>query len=1054
MGERNIYLKIEVIHNYSPVEPDDKAPPPIEYRRDCMRNMGHLDGKIPMSERNARALDAVVYREYIDPGYILPKTVKLISNDINEPVYDHRVPGTVIYARPGDILHIEVFNCDNEPHSWHIHGVDYGINSDGAWPFGVQAIDGRRSDEICPGQKWIYTIRVTDDSVGCWPFHSHTRNTGVSVNRGLFGGLVVLSKKVHLPHDIMIPPNLAALPKELAIREGRKVVMAAALSKANRQYLHDQLDFLKEWVEAQTFAENQLFMDEDTNVDLAVRLGKDCKLDFLNADEVITAIDHLVEKSEVLSISEAIVKNKHVDSLTILPLFRPIHAPIFLHIMIDPDADPIFDSGDLEELVGVFDQQFNVVGDFEYFCQFHPAMNGTVKVVPGGPANATVSIGDGPPMGFSPNEVNIGVGGIVRWENHSMMHHTVTSVDGGAMQSHCLNGRAFTGNSPTIVGFSGQTIRWYVFNLDFGHEFHNFHTHSMRWKNGIENQDTRVLSPAESFCVNTKIPQVIIPNGDLLKLQKTWPKPKDARLYLVKGDFVFHCHVHHHMMNGMVGIVRARQFVWLTDCLKEELEANGSILPYDNTNACPGIDLNRCKKLGEGKWEEIIGDPEVTMMHSMPLPNTNKMLYWGYTNIEQSRLFDWTSDIYSKPANQPAALPGHDQFTSNLWSSEHTFLDEASGTLIAHGGLTAGQTKSFLFDPPTETWSATADTSDARFYSTTLTLANGRALTLYGTGSKSIEVYDPTVGTWSAPIIMPAAMDHHVYYPWTYLLPDGKLFIAGPHDPTHRFDWNNAAATLETFPTKYGNRSTSGEKGTSTMFILRPPDYSVRILIAGGNTPTTEQTAEIIDLSQPVPVWTAIPKLINVSRPYQLQTTLLPDGRVVLAGGATPGPDGGPIEIYDPKVPEQGWVQGPIMKYVRGYHSSMVMMPDGSIICGGDPQVGGNPTNHERYKPGYFTATRPTIMNAPSTVSYSASFTIDTPDASNIAEVILMYPGSVTHGFNMTQRGVECVITGGTLATIDTTAPPDGNIAPPGWWILFILDSNRRPSLGRWIRLT
>ena len=953
---------------------------------------------------------------------------------------------------PGDILHIEVFNGDNEPHSWHIHGVDYGIDSDGAWPFGVQAADGRRSDEICPGEKWTYTIRVSDDSVGCWPFHSHTRNTATSVDRGLFGGLVVLPKKIFIPPPLVIPPKLAVLPKELAERESRPVANVATLSKANQQYLHDQLEFLKEWVEAHAHAESKLLLDEASNVELAERIAKVGELDFLDGEEIEHVVEELAEKAEIKSLSQAIVEQKPVDSLVLLPLFRPIQAPMFFHVMMNPDADPIFDSGDMEELVGVFEHKFDVAGEYDYFCQLHPAMTGKVTVAAGGPANPTVSIVDGPPMAFSPAEITVGVGGTVRWENHSNLHHTVTSVDGGAMKSHCLNGRAFTGNTPTIVGFSGQTIHWSVFNLDFGHEFHNFHTHAMRWKNGDENQDTRVLSPAESFCVKTRVPQVIVPTGKLLKLQKKWPKPKGARLYLIRADFIFHCHVHHHMMNGMVGIVRARQFLWLTEELKKELEADTNLLPYNGSNACPSLDPNRCMKLGEGAWEEIIGDPEVTMMHSMPLPSTNKMLYWGYTRIDQSRLFDWSTNTYSTPANQPASLPGQDQFTSNLWSGEHTFFDDANGTVIAHGGLTAGEAKSFLFDPPTETWSATADTADARFYSTTLTLADGRALTLYGSASKSIEVHDPGTNTWSAPIVMPAAMNHHVYYPWTYLQPDGKLFIAGPHNPTHRFDWNNAAATLETFATVHGDRSTGGEKGTATMLMLRPPNYEPRIVIAGGNTPTTEQTTEIIDLSQPVPAWSSLANL-NVPRPFQLQSTLLPDGRVALAGGATPGPDGGPIEIYDPKVPGPGWVQGPIMKYVRGYHSSMVMMPDGSIIFGGDPQSGGNPTNHERYKPGYFGGPRPTITNAPASINYGAAFTIDTPDATDIAEVILMYPGAVTHGFNMTQRGVECVITGGTPAAVDATAPPNGNVAPPGWWILFILDGNRRPSLGRWIRL-
>ena len=51
----------------------------------------------------------------------------------------------------GDDLSIHVRNGDSECHSFHLHGLHYGIDSDGAWPLGVQAHDGRRSDQILPG---------------------------------------------------------------------------------------------------------------------------------------------------------------------------------------------------------------------------------------------------------------------------------------------------------------------------------------------------------------------------------------------------------------------------------------------------------------------------------------------------------------------------------------------------------------------------------------------------------------------------------------------------------------------------------------------------------------------------------------------------------------------------------------------------------------------------------------------------------------------------------------------------------------------------------------
>jgi hypothetical protein len=79
---------------------------------------------------------------------------------------------------------------------------------------------------------------------------------------------------------------------------------------------------------------------------------------------------------------------------------------------------------------------------------------------------------------------------------------------------------------------------------------------------------------------------------------------------------------------------------------------------------------------------------------------------------------------------------------------------------------------------------------------------------------------------------------------------------------------------------------------------------------------------------------------------------------------------------------------------------------------------------------------------------------MDTPNAPAITEVVLIRPGAVTHGFNMSQRFIGCEITGGGATSVTAQSPPDGNVAPPGWYLLFIVDSARIPSTGAWIRLS
>ena len=104
--DRHVYLKIEQIASYNPVNPEPKPAPPRAYKRDCMRNPGHDDGTIPPSEVSARALSALIYREYLDSAYHFPKPDKLVIADVNEPLYYSRVPrGGYVFtdrvARPG-----------------------------------------------------------------------------------------------------------------------------------------------------------------------------------------------------------------------------------------------------------------------------------------------------------------------------------------------------------------------------------------------------------------------------------------------------------------------------------------------------------------------------------------------------------------------------------------------------------------------------------------------------------------------------------------------------------------------------------------------------------------------------------------------------------------------------------------------------------------------------------------------------------------------------------------------------------------------------------------
>jgi FtsP/CotA-like multicopper oxidase with cupredoxin domain len=1028
MPTRDIYLKIEQLRNYSPVAPDTHVSPPIKYERDCMRNINHEDGTIPPDEVAARRLHALVYREYLDPAYLVPKPDKIIVADINEPAYNHRVPGAVIYARPGDFLRIHVKNSDITPHSFHVHGLKYGSDSDGSWPFGTQSQDNRRSDEICPGQSWTYSFEVTDEMLGAWPFHDHYRDIGMSVNRGLFGGIIVLPGEEcdHLP----------------------RFPLPTGLKKAMDQH-------------QQSLSQTPMRMPGRPAALPAMGMPGGMGPGPAHDMDLTGVPEHLLPY--VILLDEL----AHAPHSTLIP--KPpsvLYVPIFLHQMSGMRGAPIFQSGPLnppQNGMGgdVFmSPTLTLAGVYRYICGIHGAgMAGQVTVQPGGPATANVSIVD---FSFGPANVTIGVGGRVIWTNNGPSQHSVVEQGGDSLPSFCLNGRSFVGNTPTILAEAGQKIRWFVFNLDISMGWHNFHTHAQRWKFAQETIDVRSIGPAESFVVETTAPPPLLLPPEIEKKQHSDCRDPHAKPYRLRGDFIFHCHVEMHMMQGLVGVVRSRQTVWLTPAEAAQLEAQTG-LPLDHgDNDCPAVDLTRCANALGGKWEELPNLPEVTFMHALLLANSSRILFWGYgPRADQTRIWDQATGLYTQPANQPQTLSADE----NIWSGAHAYLNDAAGTILLFGGFYSpqaapltGQTerRAFLFDPTSNSFSHATDLHTNRFYPTSQTLADGRVLALFGQDtapgvtSASLEIFTPGgAGTWTVPEAIPF---NYFYYPWTFLLPSGELFIAGPQKPARRFD--PTVNPIVDDPAKQYNQVFSQRgvnmDGTAVLLPLRPPNYEPRVFIAGGQPADAQQSAEWIDLSLPSPAWEALPEM-NVPRD-KLNSVLLPDGRVLIVGGIETLVDGGPAEIFDPEDPAAGFEVGPSMKYKRGYHSSAILLPDGSVIVGGDPNGGSTP--NERYLPSYFFKTRPVVSSAPGTVNYGATFSVGTPAPGTIAEVILMRPGAVTHGFNQAQRYVGCAITGTNAGNVQATAPLNGQLAPPGYYLLFLLDHDRIPSVARWIRVT
>jgi hypothetical protein len=130
----------------------------------------------------------------------------------------------------------------------------------------------------------------------------------------------------------------------------------------------------------------------------------------------------------------------------------------------------------------------------------------------------------------------------------------------------------------------------------------------------------------------------------------------------------------------------------------------------------------------------------------------------------------------------------------------------------------------------------------------------------------------------------------------------------------------------------------------------------------------------------------------------------------------------------------------------RLYHSTALLLPDGRIlVAGGGRFFGGvHPSNQfsaEIYSPPYlFKGARPVISAVPSSVQYATNFSVTTPDATQIASAALVRLGAVTHAFDQDQRYVP--LTFQQVAGGLTMQSASGNLAPPGYYMLFIVNSN------------
>jgi hypothetical protein len=212
-------------------------------------------------------------------------------------------------------------------------------------------------------------------------------------------------------------------------------------------------------------------------------------------------------------------------------------------------------------------------------------------------------------------------------------------------------------------------------------------------------------------------------------------------------------------------------------------------------------------------------------------------------------------------------------------------------------------------------------------------------------------------------------------------------------------------------------------------------------------------TAYVLDMTQASPSWRQVPSMQN-PRAYHA-STILPDGSVLVTGG---GRTTGVYDIANAVYQAELWSPSsetfaPMssMHAPRLYHGTAILLADGRVLVAGGGRAPGpdarDQLSAEIFAPPYlFKGPRPTIAAAPTQVTYNGVFTVNTPNAANIAKVTLVALGNMTHGINMNQRYVPLAFTS-TAGALSVTAPANANLAPPGYYMLFIVNSAGVPSV-------
>jgi len=471
-----------------------------------------------------------------------------------------------------------------------------------------------------------------------------------------------------------------------------------------------------------------------------------------------------------------------------------------------------------------------------------------------------------------------------------------------------------------------------------------------------------------------------------------------------------------------------------------------------------------------GKWDPPV-QWSIVPLHMTLLP-TAKILAWGKYELGTGMMANprlWDPSV--GPPTTAIQVPAD----TMLFCAGQTLM--ADGRVMVSGGHKRddrGLDVTNIFDPVTQTWATgLPKMAKGRWYPTVTTLSDGRVVTVAGRDTNSSVVLLPEIWENNEWVRLTGASLNLPYYPRQFVAPNGKLFYAGERVRARYLDvdavttsgrgkWTSSTGFAHLWPYNRDYGSAVMYETGKVLYVGGGGDLKWSTPDPKSGTPTA--TAETIDINVTGPHWSSTDDMHYPRR--HLNATILPDGQVLVTGGTSAGGFNtlsGAVHVAEVWSPKTGhWTTLASNTIDRGYHSVSLLLPDGTVLHGasGDANVPlttqpyPKQPNHEIFRPPYlFKGARPTITSlSKSTVTYGEIFTATTPNAAQITQVRWIRLGSVTHAFDASQRANTLTFGRGS-GLVRVTAPSNSRRAPPGYYLLFLLNRNGVPSQGKIVKV-